>query len=96
MGLGENDVWRETMNIWELKIVRVVSNYGNVSIDAPSVKQLLYENEGFKEFVRAIVNSVARGEMYDDSDGDYIVQYMPASKLDISERALELARKGRL
>lgn len=79
------------MSIWTLKIIRVVSAYGDVSIDAPSVRQLLYENDGYKDFVRHIVTTVANGEVYDDSDGDFIVQYIPVSKLKVDPRVLEIA-----
>lgn len=89
--------------IFSTRILRVSADLwgtreGGVSIDAPSVRDLLRENEGRKEFVRSILETLGRGRVYDDSsagEGVYVF-YLPLGRLTLDGSVQRLLPGGML
>jgi len=75
--------------IWDIRIIRVVCFDGEVHVEKVSVRDLMEEND-HTPLVRAILETVADGQVYDDSGrtcGAY-VWYLPAEGVFIDEKQL--------
>jgi len=66
-------------------IIRIVIDRSEVRIDAPTKEQLFKENESFESFAQSVIETIEKGDIYDDSDGELKVYYVAAKCVKIDE-----------
>ena len=78
-----------TITIWDIRLARVTVQHEECWVDEIGVEDLRWENAGYPAFVRAVLEAILQGRVYDDSDpeaafqGGSWVWYLPVSKVHV-------------